>query len=162
MTQLEEAYNKPLRIYSISERQCVTTIGYNPYGENSIMHMAPLDHVIVKRQVSPDGDDTSLQDRKGLNPYKLRIGRPRFEDWFINPLHQSDLNNINRHYQCGEHLSGCRDKLSREDCEQAGLGMRSVTGRSPVMFADFAGCLRDDELFTSCLKTCGLCYQLIK
>uniref|UniRef100_A0A915KXK1 Uncharacterized protein n=1 Tax=Romanomermis culicivorax TaxID=13658 RepID=A0A915KXK1_ROMCU len=39
--------------------------------------------------------------------------------------------------------------------------MRSVTGRSPVMFADFAGCLRDDDLFTSCLKTCGLCYQLI-
>uniref|UniRef100_A0A915L8H7 Uncharacterized protein n=1 Tax=Romanomermis culicivorax TaxID=13658 RepID=A0A915L8H7_ROMCU len=34
MTQLEEAYNKPLRIYSILERQCVTTIGYNPYGEN--------------------------------------------------------------------------------------------------------------------------------
>uniref|UniRef100_A0A915KM16 PIR Superfamily Protein n=1 Tax=Romanomermis culicivorax TaxID=13658 RepID=A0A915KM16_ROMCU len=77
------------------------------------MHMAS---VFLMDELIYEDDDQIFKRAKRSNLYSEQRRRPRFEDWFPNNLHELDLNNINRHYECGEYSSLCRDYAGKDRC----------------------------------------------
>uniref|UniRef100_A0A915KFK0 Metalloendopeptidase n=1 Tax=Romanomermis culicivorax TaxID=13658 RepID=A0A915KFK0_ROMCU len=88
------------------------TYDYMPYNVQSIMHILPTYPIIAHKNVH-----SRLRNHaKPTNSHLVHGQGPSFKDWFSNALHQFDVNNINRHYQCGEYSPLCRDYFGQENC----------------------------------------------
>uniref|UniRef100_A0A915L1E3 VWFA domain-containing protein n=1 Tax=Romanomermis culicivorax TaxID=13658 RepID=A0A915L1E3_ROMCU len=127
---------------------------YMPYNWRSIMHITPPVPLLM-----PKREGRQLRfGKRSLKPqgYQMQIYGPRFSDWFPNDLGQLDLNNLNRHYHCGEHSPLCRDHFGLENCTRYGLGASTLGGLS-LNVANHAQCSNDYFARHQCPKTCGTC-----
>uniref|UniRef100_A0A915L3K0 Metalloendopeptidase n=1 Tax=Romanomermis culicivorax TaxID=13658 RepID=A0A915L3K0_ROMCU len=134
------------------------TYNYMPYNWQSIMHIIPTYPIIAHKHIP-----SRLQSHaEPTNPYLIHEHGPSFKDWFSNTLHQFDINNINRHYQCGEYSSLCRDYFGRENCTKFGLGASTFDDGHIVNIAAQARCMDRNFAERRCPKTCGACVRFYK